>query len=344
MSVTLLNQEVRRICFEGSIYPEQWHARAACPACRDIDLEPAFAKWGFTHRRCKHCGLILLDPFPPDAVLKDLYGGQYYTKVRELFELPRLQLGGEPTALSAPAEVLTELIERLAKPFASGAWLDAGGGFGAFVDHVRRQCPGWQTVLNDRNPRSLQIAQDVLGIETLGDDAEAILATGRRFNVVSAISVLEHMPYPDQFLESYGRLLVPGGFLAVVVPNFTRLNGIVSGASSPAAAPPFHINLFNKQSLRLLIDRVGVFDDVELFDRGSAAFSLMHHMDFADYFDITIPTEAEPAPKTVMVKPYSDEMASRINALAEADGKLGDYFAETDGRMWLIAIARRSGR
>ncbi len=53
------------------------------------------------------------------------------------------------SALSAPPSLFTELIERLAKLIASGAWVDAYGGFGAFVDQMRRQCPSWRTVLND---------------------------------------------------------------------------------------------------------------------------------------------------------------------------------------------------
>jgi hypothetical protein len=45
-----------------------------------------------------------------------------------------------------------------------------------------------------------------------------------------------------------------------------------------------------------------------------------------------------------MLKPYDKAMGQRIAALAEADKTLNSYFAETDGGINLIAIARTTGR
>ena len=172
----------------------------------------------------------------------------------------------------------------------------------------------------------------------------ALFRSGRRFDVLSAIAVLEHVPEPAKFIEAYAKLLNPRGLFVVLVPHFTRLSGLVSQASSPTAAPPFHVNLFNKESLSTLLNRSRLFETIEIFDHGVPAFSLMHHIDFADHFDITIPTLEDSEPRTVMLTPYDEAMGQRIAALAEADKTLNSYFAETDGGINLIAIARTTGR
>ena len=340
-STRLLSAEVFEICVQQGGYPDRWKTLDACPVCQSPRRDVCFVKSGFRHVQCRDCGLVSLDCIPPEDVLQKLYQGEYYSKVRELFELPLLKGGGGTTPFSAPEAALKELIENVSRGRGPGVWLDVGGGFGAFADLVRRSLPEWRVVLNDWNPRSLEIAREVLVMETTADDARILDASGRRFDVVSAVAVLEHMPDPLDFLKGYGKLLHPGGVLAIVVPHFTRLSGLVSRASSPAAAPPFHINLFNRQSLVELIRRSGLFQDPETYDRGDTAFSLMHHVDFSEHFDITIPTPADPKPRTFMVKPFDTETSRRINALSAADAVMKEYFAETDGRNHLVAVAVR---
>lgn len=339
-SPTLLMEEVRAICFDPKHRMTPWHRPAACPACAGERLDPAFRKYEFAHVRCRDCGLVSLAETPPDAVLDALYAGAYYTQVRELFELPRLTEQGGMTPLSAPEDILRELVEQAGEGQATGIWLDAGGGFGAFADYVRQHLSGWDVILNDLNPRSLAIAQDVLKLATTGASPEDLNRDGRRYDVISAISVLEHVPDPLGFVANYARLLKPGGRLVLVTPNLTPLSAMVARASSPAVTPPFHINLFNPVSLKALLDRSGLFVDMTIVDKGPPAFALIQHLDFSEHFDITIPTPENPAPRTVMLKPFPERMAERINALAPLEPIMADHFAETDGRTYLVAVAR----
>lgn len=336
----LLMDEVRAICFGGQHAGGAWKTVTACPACGSDDLAPAFRKYEFEHLRCRICDHIALAKVPPDAVLDALYAGAYYTNVREFYELPRLLKDGAQTTLSAPEDALVEMIDRLAQGRRRGRWLDVGGGFGAFADLVRRHLPGWSVVLNDFNPRSCRIATDVLGLEAISGDVATIRASGRRFDVISAISVIEHIPAPVGFLAAYRELLDPGGQWAVVTPNFTPLCIHVAKAASPAVAPPFHLHLFNATSLHRCLVRAGGLTDISLHDRGAAAFVLTQHVDFSSYYDISIPTADDPVPRTVTVSPLPDEIARQITALAGVDALMSEHFARTDGRVFLFALAR----
>jgi 2-polyprenyl-3-methyl-5-hydroxy-6-metoxy-1,4-benzoquinol methylase len=341
VSPQLLMDDVRAVCFgEDSLRP--WALNTVCKACGAARLRRAFSKYKFQHARCIECGHVSLEEIPPDEILNRLYQGAYYTQVRELYELPRLLNGGEMTPFSAPAEILSELIGEMSEGIHSGQWLDAGGGLGAFADLVRKTLPDWNVSLNDLNSRSLAIAREVLGLTTDNSSPEELESKPMRYDVISAIAVIEHIADPLKFVSTYTRLLRPGGRLLLVTPNFTDLCAEVAKGSSPAVAPPFHIHLFNAQSLNVLLERAGGLSEIETKDMGGPAFSLMQHVDFADYFDISIPTHEDPTPRTVMLKPYPQRVSEQVNALAALEPLMADHFATTDGRMFLVASARRT--
>jgi hypothetical protein len=196
--------------------------------------------------------------------------------------------------------------------------------------------------LNEFNPRSLELAQEIYGLEVLNSDPKQLVLQPRRFDVISAIMVLEHIPHPKEFVEAYASLLKPGGLFVVMVPHFTHLNAAVSKASCANATPPFHVSLFQDDNLRhLLADSAGL-TNVEVYQSGPPSFSLLHHYDYSDYWDIVTPTAESPMPRSVMVKNYPPEMSLGLHALEQADKALQDHFAETDGRLYLTAYARRS--
>jgi ABC-type polysaccharide/polyol phosphate transport system ATPase subunit/SAM-dependent methyltransferase len=335
-----LRDEIREICFSKGRYPLGWPAHDACPCCGSTTLVASFSKDDMSHRRCGACEFVFLDPYPPDWVIKELYAGRYYTNIRELFESPRLSKGGEATPFSAPAEDLDMIIEACTKDRASGEWLDVGGGIGAFAGRIAKARPTWKVELNEFNPRSIEIAKSVLGVSARPDDAAALAAEGRTYDVISFVMVIEHIVQPRDIITSYARLLKPGGYLAIVVPNFTPLSAHVAGAASASAAPPFHVSLFNRANFERMLWDLGLFAEIKITETGPAAFSLIHHVAVSEYFDVSMPTAGRPMPTTIMRAPYEYEVGQRVAVLAEANTKLGSYFAEQDGRLWLTAIAK----
>jgi hypothetical protein len=87
-----------------------------------------------------------------------------------------------------------------------------------------------------------------------------------------------------------------------------------------------------------------MFDEIEISQAGPAAFSLIEHLDFSDYWDITVPTAEKPEPKNTMLRDYPPDMQKALNVLSAANEQLSDYFAANDGRLYLVAICRRKGR
>ena len=111
---------------------------------------------------------------------------------------------------------------------------------------------------------------------------------------------------------------------------------------STVSAPPFHVSLFEEHCLRTILERIGAFNYVEVSQYGPPAFSLLHHYDTSEYWDIAIPSLHEPVPKGLQIKEYPTEIAVGLNALAEAEAAVKDHFAKVDGRLFLMAIGSKA--
>jgi SAM-dependent methyltransferase len=336
-----LNAEIYRICVAEGGYPAKWPQHHCCPCCGAGPLRGLFTKHGFNHSQCTKCGFVCVNPYPPEDIVKKLYAGSYYTNFREFYEARHLREVGGWSLTAAPLDLLEGMITRTTAGRQPGDWLDVGGGLGTVADLVRKRRPAWTVTLNEFNPRSIELARQIYGLDAISNDAAQLQKMARRFDVISAVAVLEHITDPLSFLASYAELLKHDGMLVLIVPQFTRLNAAVSRAASPNAAPPFHVSLFNKLNLGTILDRVGRFGGVELSEFGAPAFSLLHHYDTSDYWDVSIPTQQEPVPKGFMIADYPPEIALGLNALGEAESAVADQFAETDGRLFLMAIAVR---
>jgi SAM-dependent methyltransferase len=339
-----LNAEVHRICITEGRYPAEWPQHTSCPCCGTGQLKSLFTKHQFNHSQCTNCSFVCVNPYPPEDIVKRLYAGSYYTNFREFYEARHLREVGGYSMTAAPIELLEKMIECAADGREAGDWLDVGGGLGTVADLVQRRRPGWTVTLNEFNPRSLQLAREIYGLHAVDNDVHQLRNMERRFDVISAVAVLEHIPDPSSFLDSYAELLKADGVLVIIVPQFTRLNAAVSKAASANAAPPFHVSLFEEHCLRMILERIGAFKHVEVSQYGPPAFSLLHHYDTSEYWDVAIPSLQEPVPKGLQIKEYPTEIAVGLNALAQAEAAVRDHFAVIDGRLYLMAIGSKQAK
>jgi SAM-dependent methyltransferase len=98
---------------------------------------------------------------------------------------------------------------------------------------------------------------------------EAQVETG--FDAITLWDVLEHVPDPLAFLVACRRLLHPGGFLFLNVPDLDSVQARLLGRRWPLLLPE-HLNYFNRPSLLLCGKKAGL--QILCFGRRRAWFSL----------------------------------------------------------------------
>jgi hypothetical protein len=99
-------------------------------------------------------------------------------------------------------------------------------------------------------------------------NARTLAATGVRFSAITLTDVLEHIPEPVTLLTTVGRLLEPGGSIAVKVPcgrsqwhKERLLSAVIPSRRISLADNLVHVNHFTPRSLGMALKRAG-FQDV----------------------------------------------------------------------------------
>jgi SAM-dependent methyltransferase len=146
---------------------------------------------------------------------------------------------------------LAELKARLSR----GAVLEIGCGQGAFLEEARKV--GFAVCGVDINAHAIATAQ-AKGLDVICGGVPELLTSRpeRQFDAIALFHVLEHVPDPKVFLEDLSRLLVPGGWLFVSVPNPDRASAMV--VKEWWDQPPHHLTRFSARGFEALLNRVGV--------------------------------------------------------------------------------------
>jgi len=132
------------------------------------------------------------------------------------------QLGDTYWWLAGKYEIIMDCIAHVVPPSSMLAILDAGCGPGNMLDRLSRcgtvtgsdlALPALRFSLGRGHRRVVLSRLDVLGLRT------------QRFDLVTAIDVLEHMPDDAAGLREIHRVLRPGGTVVITVPAFEMLWG-----------------------------------------------------------------------------------------------------------------------
>jgi 2-polyprenyl-3-methyl-5-hydroxy-6-metoxy-1,4-benzoquinol methylase len=183
------------------------------------------------HLRCGGCGFEFFDPVAPG-------NAAFYAELQD--QITRYYPTDSPAFFRA--------IDR-AKAEKLGEVMDLGCGAGAFLDHAR--VAGLRTHGLDLNTQAV-LAVRARGHDVLESTAEdfARRMPERRFRMVTSFEVMEHVPDPVAFFAGAARLVAPGGYLAISVPNNEGVHRWCS--LEPRQWPPHHLTRWRRKDLERL--------------------------------------------------------------------------------------------
>jgi 2-polyprenyl-3-methyl-5-hydroxy-6-metoxy-1,4-benzoquinol methylase len=161
-------------------------------------------------------------------------------------------------------------------------WLDFGCGAGGFLKFLRErgQIGGRALEVEGHDVGSYaELLKRADGFRIL-DFNELSREPDARYDVISMIEVIEHLPEPRVALALVARLLKPGGLLLLTTGNLDNPVARRQGIHYRYCAPEIHVSLFNPQCLARLYRSVGL-EPVAVRYHGAVKFkvvkSLRHH-------------------------------------------------------------------
>ena len=209
-----------------------------CPVCGRSEAEAYLQKGELRLVRCRHCGMIYVNPVPGEFV-----SGEYYDWAGSDYYLSSAKLESDYSAVRFEREL------RLFREHCQGgAVLDVGCSSGAFLFQLNQRFPGcYQTLGTDVSGPPLDYAES-RGVPVIRGDFLEQGLDGRKFEAVTFWAVLEHLAAPQQFLAKAASVLKPDGLCFVLVPNMKSLAARSLGARYRYIYPQ-HLNYFTKATL-----------------------------------------------------------------------------------------------
>lgn len=246
-----MEKEHCKICLEEK------HTVVGTP--RINDNFPRFEKNAYRILQCRNCGFYFVAP-EIDLSQEEwqaLYENDYFEgsqKTKWQIEINKKEL----------KERMSFICDALKTE--KGKFLDMGCGEGFMLKEAEK---------NDFEPYGLDIAYNLCEENKekynffKGSIFEAKYPDDF-FSVVYMDSVLEHLPNPVETLAELKRILKPGGVLLFIVPNEdSTMNSFIKFAYSitfqqekygkiKPFVTPYHIQGFNKKSLRVLLNKLNL--------------------------------------------------------------------------------------
>lgn len=244
---------------------ERLHARTgefvevSCPACAETGSREAFGKYGFAFRSCVRCRTIYMSPRPSPEVMGDYYANSENYAYWAKYIFPASESARREKIHKPWLERVVGYCDRNGVP--RGTLLEIGPGFGTFAEVATASGKFGRVVAVEPTPEMAAAcrARGVEVIEARVEDAD--LSGIGPVDVVVSFEVIEHLFRPADLPRQAARLLKPGGLLVVSCPNGLGFDVAMLGARSQAVDAE-HVNLFNPESLAMLLDAAG-FEVVE---------------------------------------------------------------------------------
>lgn len=209
-------------------------------------------KGGARIMRCNRCGLTQLDPLPSPEELAHLYADGYFEGVGG-------EVGYEEYAKQEREYMATfdNDVRRISEFVSSGTLLDVGCGFGYFVRRALEG--GFDAYGVDLSAEGIcEASKHAAGRFFRGTPVNVEQLSGRRFDVIFASHLIEHIPEPASFVADLVSRLEVGGILVFVTPNIESLLAKVSGPRWVSFKIPEHVAYYTPSTLTNLVTGAGL--------------------------------------------------------------------------------------
>ena len=132
--------------------------------------------------------------------------------------------------------------------------MDVGCGSGAALGVARAL--GWRVAGIEPDEADAEKARRFAEEVYIGDALSAPFPPGR-FDLVTALHVVEHVPDPVRLVRRMLEWLAPGGLLIIEVPNAGGLGARIFGRAWSGLELPRHLSHFSPETLRRAVERAG---------------------------------------------------------------------------------------
>lgn len=169
--------------------------------------------------RCRSCNLV-----------QTLVNSEWLRNVEAIYSTYEIyhQANGEEQKVFAPSggvgtqrsEALLSNISKKVELPEKGNLLDIGCGNGAFLEIFSQKMRQWKLYGSEFDEKYQEEVEQIPNVQKM--HTEPLSQIDTKFDLISMIHVLEHIPHPIKILTEIKKMLSPNGLLFIQVPNPTK--------------------------------------------------------------------------------------------------------------------------
>jgi len=217
-----------------------------CIVCGSLEFVPIFSG---TLKKCIHCGFATANMEVNRELLEKTYSVNYFLGeeyLDYLHDKKTIQLNFLKRIKSIKKAISGKL------PVTN--CLEIGCAYGFFGEILKDT---WKTdyLGIDVVPEAVQYGKNELKLKMKSGDYLQEAAPAKPYTDVFMWDVIEHLQYPERFIQKASRELSPGGRIYITTGDFAAFIAQIQGKNWRMIHPPSHLHYFTKNSLiRLLED------------------------------------------------------------------------------------------
>lgn len=229
-----------------------------CPACGSAESHKAYEKYEIQFVVCEQCETLYANPRPRPEHLEEyyLYSENYAYWNKYIF--PASEVARREKIFKPRVQKVIEICQKL--NIQTNTLLEVGAGFGIFCEEMQKIGVFHKIIGVEPTPDLAETCR-IRGIDVIEKPIEKIDFGNEVIDVIVNFEVIEHLFYPREFLVKCYELLADGGILIISCPNSKGFDIVTLGEKS-SAVDNEHINLFNINSLTMLLESCG-FEVIE---------------------------------------------------------------------------------
>lgn len=224
--------------------------RVNCPVCDIDDSVWVFTKAGFDFVKCRHCGLLHVNPQltmeTQDAIYKESKTAEHWVKV---------QSKAKEQTWNAEKKYLPALKELNNIKSQGGKLLDVGCSIGQFLTLARDA--GWDVQGVELNSDAASIARKDYNLKVHDKKLEECGFEEGEFDVISLWGVFEHLTDPNAMLKTIYPLLKKDGLVLLFVPNGHSLIIRITGEHNSTVSGRAHLWYFTPETMDKILIKNG---------------------------------------------------------------------------------------
>jgi SAM-dependent methyltransferase len=216
-----------------------------CPLCKCQDNGILFYERGYSLFVCNSCELFFIDPYPQDVDIRHDHVSEY--------DFAELKISNAETKYLSEVQLYKKYFSLISLECKGAkSILDIGCGTGHLLERLVVY-PGLLRVGIELNRDRAQMAKKIAGCEILQVPIEKYKCSGK-FDVITMINVLSHIPSHDDLFNSLKTLMPENGKLILKVSEMKK--DIKKGAVFDWEIPD-HLHFLGLKTINVICEKYG---------------------------------------------------------------------------------------